>query len=174
MAIETLLITRADIEKVYPIGKNINDDRLDTYIQRAQQSDLKPFLGAPMYWELFNSATDPEIIDLMDGVEYEWDGKTIFWNGLKQLLAIYAHRRLIQKNSTFVTRGGVVRKETEESSQETDPQIQQGGRDSRSDAGRMEREALQFLDNKRTDYPAWNNTAQKNEGLKSGFRIDII
>ena len=174
MAEEILLIGREDIEKVYPIGKSINDDRLDTYIKRAQQSDLKDFIGEQMYWVLFEDAGEQEIIDLLDGVEYEWDQKTIFWNGLKQLLSIYAYRRLIQKNSTFVTRGGVSRKETEESTAETDPQIQQGGRDARGDAARMEREAWQFLDKKRIDYPAWNNASRKNQGLKSGFRISRI
>jgi len=171
---ETLLITRTDIEKYYPIGKNISDARLDTYIWRAQQSDLKDFIGQQQYWDLFANAASPNIIDLMDGVEYLWDTKMVFWVGLKNLLAIYAYRRLIQKNSTHVTRGGVSRKETTESTQETDPQVLQGARDARSDAGRIETEAWQFLDEKRKDYPVWNFASRKNQGLKTGFRIDIV
>ena len=174
MAEEILLIDRVDVEKVYPIGKSIKDERLDTYIKRAQQSDLKDFIGEQMYWRLFEDAGEQEIVDLLDGVEYEWDNKTIFWNGLKQLLSIYAYRRLIQKNSTFVTRGGVSRKLTEESTAEVDAQIQQGSRDVRGDAARMEKEAWQFLDEKRKDYPDWDQSTRKNQGLKSGFRITHI
>ena len=64
MAEEILLIGREDIEKVYPIGKSINDDRLDTYIRRAQHSDLTDFLGEQMYWVLFEDAGEQEIVDL--------------------------------------------------------------------------------------------------------------
>jgi hypothetical protein len=172
MAAETLLITRTDILEYYHIGKNIPDSRLNPLILRAQQSDLKDFIGAAMYHELFESPSDPNIVALLDGVEFEnSNNDTVFFGGLKQLLSVYSYRRLVQKDSVFVTRGGVKSKITEESEQETDGQINQEARNARGDAGRLEGEAWEYLDENRDKYPLWDQAPRKNQGLKAAFRI---
>ena len=172
--IEDLLITRAEIEEYFSIGKNINDNRIDIHIRRAQQSEFKDFVGQEFYYDLVKNPTSSNNLDFMDGVEYQWEGETIFWSGGNQLLATYAMRRIVNANSTFTTRAGQKRKLTEESEGESDSQIRQEARQLKSEAARLEKEANQYLDEKRTDYPLWNQAARKDQGFKTGFRITKI
>ena len=167
---EVLLITKTDIEATWNIGKNISEPKINNHILRAQQVDLKAFLGDHFYWFVVNNIGDAQIIKLLDGEDYKRNNKDVFFNGVKQLLAAYSYRRLVG-GETFVTRGGLKRKLTEQSENEDDSQINQETRDARSEAVRLENETNEYLDQERSNYPNWNNQDRFNEGKKTGFRI---
>ena len=170
---EALLITKDDIDNFWNIGKNISEPIINNHILRGQQVDLKPFIGDHFYWFVVNNIGDAQIIKLLDGEEYERNGKTVLFGGLKQLLAAYSYRRLVG-GETFVTRGGSKRKLTEESENEDDSQINQEARGARSEAARLEGETNEYLDQERKNYPNWNNQDRFNDGKKTGFRITKI
>lgn len=153
---ETLLIKQADILKFYPIGHNVGSKRVDPHILRAQQSDLKPFLGDALYFDFITNVTTTKYVNLLNGVTYENDGHNIFFNGVKPLLASWAYARIEKKNSIFVTRGGNVKKETDQSTQMTNAEIDAEKTSAESEALRLQREVWTFLDQNRTTYPLFD------------------
>ena len=149
---ETLLITKEDIKSFYPIGKNLDNGRVDPHILRAQQSDLKPFLGDALYRDFVTDVAVAKYVTLLDGGEYTNDGHTIFFGGVKPLLASWAYARIQKANPVHVTRGGNVRKETEQSvnlsSAETDAEKTLA----ESEALRLQSEVYTYLDSNRDTY----------------------
>lgn len=155
---EALLITKADIQETWHLGKNLNNDRIDPHILRAQQSDLKPFLTDALYRDFITNVGDQKYVDLLNGKEYDYLGQTIFFNGVKPLLAAWAYARIIGNNQVFVGRGGVTSKTTEQSEQHLNSLVQQRDRDAQSEAIRLQQEVFNFLDQNRAVYPLWENS----------------
>lgn len=172
---ETALITKADILEFYPIGKNINSERVDPHIIRAQQSELKSFLGDALYYDVVtNPATVPNA-KLLNGGEYTNDTHTIFFSGVKALLASWAYARIEKKNSVFVTRGGNVKKETEESIQMTNNEIDAEKSSAESEAIRLQKEVWVFLDTNRTTYPLFETfVTGQNRPKKTSMEIKRV
>lgn len=156
MATETLLITPDDIRQYYSLGKNMSGERVEPHILRAQQSDLKPFLGQVLYWDIFDKPTEPKYIELLEGTEYTLEGKTVFFGGINQLLASWAYARVMHNNNDFVTRGGNKSKATPESEAMGNPITQTRMREAESEAIRLQGEAFVFLDENRTVYDLWD------------------
>lgn len=172
---ETALITKSDILSFYPIGKNINSERVDPHILRAQQSELKSFLGDALYFDFVTNVTDAKYVDLLNGVNYENDGHTVFFGGVKPLLASWSYARIEKKNSVFVTRGGNVKKETEESIQMTNNEIDAEKSSSESEAIRLQKEVWVFLDTNRTTYPLFDTfVTGQNRPKKTSMEIKRV
>ena len=111
---------------------------------------------------------------LFNGADYNNLDGLYYYNGLYQLVAVYAYRRIIQNNNYHVNRGNVSKKLTDQSDLATDAETNQKGRDARGDAGRIEHETLDFLDRNRNLYPQWNLGVRRGKGLVSSFRISKV
>jgi len=57
---ESKLISLADIQQFWPISSNIDEDKINAGITRAQQADLQDILGSPLYYELIEDFTSDE------------------------------------------------------------------------------------------------------------------
>ena len=169
---EQLLIQANDIREFWQLGKNIPDERVSPHILRAQQSDLKPFLGEELYYDFINNLTDQKYQDLLKGKEYiNGNGNTVFFSGVKPMLAAYAYARIKKNADDFLTRAGNKYKETTESS--IPPHIRNinKAREAESDAIRLQQEVFDFLVFFGETYPLWSMDRGTN---KTGFRISKI
>lgn len=119
--IDNLIISREDIESQYKMSKNIDQSRIDTEILRAQRFDLLPIIGSHMYNALINGLDTTPIIDkwneLMDGKEYNANGRQVYFFGIKSTLCAFAYARILDAGKLNVTRSGNVEKVTPESQQ---------------------------------------------------------
>ena len=177
---EALIITQDDISAQYPLSKNLNDDRINPYILRAQQADLKPILGTYFYYEFIEGFTElptPEVrwVELFEGVVYEWQtGQPEYFNGIKPMLIAFAYARIVDNNSNHVTRGGNVTKSTDESLPVVSAVKNAMNMDAESDAYRYKADLLRFLDKKRTVYPEYGRSPIQGDGWKTGFNFTKV
>lgn len=171
---EITIIAKTDINGFFPIGKNLNDERVDPHILRAQQAELKPFLGDEMYYDFIENIGTPENQRLFDGGEYVEQGGTIYFSGVKALLSAWSYSRIIKNNQVFVTRGGVTSKDTEQSEQHLNSMVQQRSRDAASAAIRIQHEIALFIDKNRDDYPLWQRSTSTNAPTRTAFKMTRV
>lgn len=96
-----------------PISKQVDKQRVESFIREAEELDLCPSLGNALLNDIRNH---PDKYDsLLYGCEYESNGVTIYQSGLRKALAYYAYGRLLQNGDGQVTRFGYVEKNDEHS-----------------------------------------------------------
>ena len=171
---ERILITRNDIEEFFPIGKNVPNERLLQHILRAQQSDLKPWLGSELYFLFVENFSEAIYQTLYNGGEYDYQGNTIYFGGIRQLLVAWAYARLYEANTDFVTRGGNKRKDTEESTPQEQVVTNTRNTEAQSEALRLQAEMSQFLDQNRSTYPKWQHREGAAAEARTSFRITKV
>jgi len=155
---EVAIIAKADIQNLWDFSENIDQSKIDAAILRAQQTDLESILGAPLYHEFiedyngltFDTATYQ---NLYDGGEYTYNGQTIYYRGIKALLSVYSYVHLMDIIRINVVRSGQVYKVSEESEFLEDFQARADNRKAKSDAIRLEKDTLQFIETNISDYP---------------------
>jgi len=171
---EAQLITKTEILETWHLGKNLNDDRINPHILRAQQSDLKPMLGDALYYDFVTNVADAKYVNLLNGVTYSYQNETIFFNGVKPLLAAWSYARIIGNNQVFVGRGGVTSKTTEESEQHPNSLVQQRDRDAQSEALRLQNEVWHYLDQNRTIYPLYGRGVDMDSPVRQSMRFTKV
>ena len=151
------IITKIDILEFWPqMDKNFKEDKLDPYILRAQQGDLKRFLGPALYYDFISNPSAPNNEALFEGTTYQFQGNTIFFEGVRPLLVAYTFARVVSNVDISVGRAAVVQKENEQSVPHPNAIIQGRSREVKSEALRLQEETRQFLEQERSDYPLWN------------------
>lgn len=171
---ETNLITKEELRAFWPISKNINEDRIDPYILRAQQRELKPFLGSPLYYDLCTDPTSTTNTELLNGGEYELDTYPVFFNGLKPLIAAFAYAQFLVENPISVNRSGNKNK-TDDSSTEIDATTTElHANAAKSEAIRLQAEAAQYLNEKQSDFPLWRKGSDTNSPTESSVRFSRV
>ncbi len=165
---EKQLIFLNDINEYWPLSKSIDQVRVNSNVMRSQQADLQPILGAALYFafvEDFNGTEfdTPIYEDLFYGTTYTFKTNTIYFRGVRPLLATFAYNRLTDTHKVRVTRAGVHIFTVEESEIATDAQVRATKRKAYTDAARYEGELIQFLNEKRADYPLWNTAEAEGQ-----------
>ena len=60
---ESTIITKDNIRETWSnFDKNLKNDQVDPFILKAQQSDLKPFLGDVLYFDFLENITDSNML----------------------------------------------------------------------------------------------------------------
>jgi len=171
---EQKLITKSDISEFFEIGKNLDNSRIEAAVMLAQQNDLEPILGGALYRDL---CEDPDGVNnalLLQGEDYELNGATIYYRGVRAQLSCYAYARLIRKPSNMVTRSGVKQKENVNSLPVDTTVENQMIRDAYSRAKKFEKDTIQYLDEHLTEYPLYNQSQGKQFPRKKTFRISRL
>lgn len=151
------IIQKIDILEFWPqMDKNFKQDKLDPYILRAQQGDLKRFLGPALYFDFITNPDTPTNKALFEGTTYDFEGNEIFFEGVRPLLVAYSFSRIVSNVDISVARSSVVQKDNEQSTPHPNAIIQERSREVKSEALRLQEETRQFLEQERNDYPLWN------------------
>lgn len=171
---EALLIDKITLSEYWPLSKNMNNNRVDPHILRAQQKQLKPFLGEALYYDLVTNPETGNYPDLIDGTEYEYGGNTIFFNGLKPLLAAWAYAGMIKENPLHINRAGNKNKDEENSVEIAAATIAIKSNEAKSEAVRLQDETQRFLDTMRANYPLWGKGHNINTPTKQGVSFTRV
>ena len=174
MALETLLVNIQDIKEFWAIDENINVGRWRPAVIKAQQIDLRPFLGDEFYHDFIVNFTDQKYQDLYNGGSFDYEGRLIYYSGVKQLLCAYSYARIYLANPDFVTRGGNVRKETTESTPQEQNITNGRAQEAESEAIRIQDDVWNFLDQNRNTYPLWRIRAPINAPKTTSFRVSKV
>ncbi|MDT3405098.1 DUF6712 family protein [Mucilaginibacter terrae] len=177
----SLLITAETFQQFEDISINIKPERLQVFIKKAQELDLKPFLGYPLYFQLlkyFDSdgqiKTDaPQVYKkLFNGGDYTDDhGNTIAYEGIAPTLVYFTFARFIEGNGVHYTATGPVVKQYDNaqavSTQDQVKLVQQ----QRSVANAHANEVEKFLLDNHADYPLWRYNEKNKSSRQAGPRI---
>lgn len=91
---------------------SINPKDIEVYIEEAEQLDIKPTLGTPLYLRLLSNVGDKTANHLLlYGGKYEGGNGTILFAGLRKALAYYVYGRMIKNGGRTATRFGFVEKQ---------------------------------------------------------------
>lgn len=176
-----ILIDQSIFQRYEDISVNIKPERLRVFVKKAQDLDLKPFLGYALYYDFikhFNedgtiNADAPQAYkDLLNGSEYlDKRGHIVLYEGLLPTLLYFAFARFIEADAIRYTASGPVIK-TQDNSQTAMPQyITKLVQQQRSVANAHANEVEKFLWDHRADFPLWRFSGKNKTARQPGPRI---
>jgi hypothetical protein len=167
------IITVQDIKAIRPTAE-LDQDRIDPFIKEAQDLDLRPILGDGLYYDFMTKyfvtgdAMYSAYQNLLKGVAYTYNGQTVYFDGLKPLLANFTLARFVQNNQVNVVRYGIVSKVNQQSQPVDGQVIRQVVNELRSNAMTYKNQVDTFLLNNQTTYTKYIGS---NTSLNTGFRM---
>lgn len=173
--LDVLLLDKDDFSNYRDMSKNLEEDRILSFIREAQVKELRSLLGDELYLKLIldydptpKTFTDQRFTDLFFGVDYSYNNTTIRFNGCFGLLVMYAYQRILNHNQVNVTRYGVKDMTTEFSEDTLNAKIKSEMVDSNSMALLYQSDAKKYLQTEAAQYPEWinNTTPADSTGFK--------
>ncbi|MES2268662.1 MAG: hypothetical protein V4520_17990 [Bacteroidota bacterium] len=178
------LITPETLQRYQDIAANIKPERIKVFVQKAQELDLKPFLGYILYYDLIKQLdTDGNLKDdapqhykdLLNGSEYlDDDGHIVLYQGLQPVLAYFAFSRFIEADSVHYTATGPVTKRYDNADALPAKDIVKLVQQQRSTANAYANETERFLMDHKEDFPVWHYNHKNKSARQSGPRIRSV
>jgi hypothetical protein len=175
MEADSLLITKADLQKIRPTAL-LDNDRVEPFIRDAQKFDLKPELNDVLFLDLLkkfdktDDASYAKYQDLLDGKEYTKDEQTIRFGGIREILCYYTFARFLPEHPMHITRFGLTMKIVDQSAPTQGGDIKRVVDILKSNASTLVRDMRTFLDDNAADYPLWR-AASPSTVKKTGFQF---
>jgi hypothetical protein len=160
------IITQSTFDGYEDLSVNIEATRLNVFIKKAQDLDLKPFFGNVFFYDLIKNLDEDgqiltkvrriNILELIDGTEYtDRHGNLLYFDGIKPALVYWTFARFIEADSVRYTATGPVIKHHDQADNLTSGRIAKLVAQQRSVANAHANDIVQFLDAKREVYPLW-------------------
>ena len=178
------LINQTTFQKYEDISVNIKPERLNVFIKKAQDLDLKPFLGHALYYDfiqyfnldgtLMDTAPQP-YKDLFNGSEYlDVRGHIVLYEGLVPTLVYFTFARFIEADAVHYTATGPVVKHHDNADAVAPKDIVKLVQQQRSVANAHANEVEKFLWDNKAEFPLWNYNGKNKSSRQSGPRIRSI
>jgi hypothetical protein len=178
------IINQTTFQNYEDISVNIKPERLNVFIKKAQDLDLKPFLGHALYYDFirnFNSNgtlqdTAPQPYkDLLNGSEYlDKYGHIVLYEGLLPTLVYFTFARFIEADAVHYTATGPVIKHHDNGDPVAPKDIVKLVQQQRSVANAHANEVEKFLWDNKTDFPLWNYNGKNKSSRQAGPRIRSV
>jgi len=178
------LINQTTFQNYEDISVNIKPERLNVFIKKAQDLDLKPFLGHALYYDFiqhFNSDgtlqdTAPQPYkDLLNGSEYlDKYGHIVLYEGLLPALVYFTFARFIEADAVHYTAIGPVVKHHDMGDPVAPKDIVKLVQQQRSVANAHANEVEKFLWDNKDDFPLWRYNGKNKSSRQSGPRIRSV
>ncbi|MET3980919.1 hypothetical protein ABIB62_004056 [Mucilaginibacter sp. UYP25] len=178
------LITPDTLQRYQDIATNIKPERIKVFIQKAQELDLKPFLGYILYYDLIKQLdadgnlkedAPQHYKDLLNGCEYlDDDGHIVLHQGLQPVLAYFAFARFIEVDSVHYTASGPVTKRYDNADALAQKDVVKLVQQQRSTANAYANETERFLMDHRDDFPVWHYNHRNKSSRQAGPRIRAV
>lgn len=119
------LITIEELRRLgRPISKQIDDEKLLSYIYETERLSIKPVLGDKLFSDVLAAASKWEQEDieedmkkLLEGGEYtDCNGQYHIFSGLRMAMSYFVYAQYVMDGDFQLTRAGVVMKNSEYSS----------------------------------------------------------
>lgn len=175
------IITKAQITEFEDVSINVEEKRLQVFIKKAQDLDLRPFMTDRFYYDFIKSFNDDGTLkdnakqaykDLYNGVAYEdRQGYEIQFSGIVPALVYWTFARYIEADAVRYTATGPVIKNHDEARGITPGEAQKLVQAQRSTANAHVNDAIKFLEIKKDDYPLYWYNRRNTESRQPGPRI---
>lgn len=178
---QVYLIDQITFQNYEDLSASIRPERIRVFVKKAQELDLKPFLGYALYYDFikyFNAdgtlqEEAPQCYkDLLNGAEYlDKFGHVVLFEGLLPALVYFTFARFVEADAVQYTATGPVVKHHDNaeplSSQDVAKLVQQH----RSVANAHANEVEKFLWDHRDQFPLWRYNERNRSARQSGPRI---
>jgi hypothetical protein len=178
------LINQTTFQRYEDISANIKPERLNVFIKKAQDLDLKPFLGHALYYDFIQHFNDDGTIkndapqpykDLFNGSEYlDKYGHIVLYEGLQPTLVYFTFARFIEADAVHYTPTGPVIKHHDNGAAVAPKDIVKLVQQQRSVANAHANEVEKFLLDNKADFPLWHYNGKNKSARQSGPRIRSI
>src|ERR1700744_6608600 len=160
------LIDQTAFQKYEDLSVTVQPARLNVFIKKAQDLDLKPFLGHALYYDFMQNLNDdgtfkitaPQAYkDLLNGSEYlDRYGHIVLYEGLLPTLVYFTFARGIEADAIHYTATGPVIKHHDNGDALSPQDVTKLVQQHRSVANAHANEVEKFLRDNRADFPLWN------------------
>lgn len=178
------LINQTTFQRYEDISVNIKPERLNVFIKKAQDLDLKPFLGHALYYDFIQHFNDDGTImdnapqpykDLFNGSEYlDKRGHIVLYEGMQPALVYFTFARFIEADAVHYTPTGPVVKHHDNADAVAPKDIIKLVQQQRSVANAHANEIEKFLWDNRADFPLWQYNGKNKSSRQAGPRIRSI
>jgi hypothetical protein len=175
------LINQTTFQQFEDIAINIKPERLKVFIKKAQELDLKPFLGHSLYYDILSHFNDDGTLkddapqaykDLLNGSEYlDQYGHIVLYEGLAPTMVYFTFARFIENDAVHYTATGPVIKRHENGDPLSSPEIVKLVQQQRSVANAYANDVEKFLWDNKEDFPLWRYNAKNKSSRQAGPRI---
>lgn len=175
------IIDQTTFKRFEDINANIKPERLSIFIKKAQELDLKPFLGYALFYDFIkhfdedgtlNTNAPQHYKDLMNGAEYlDKRGYVVLYQGLGPVLVYFTFARFIEGDAIRYTATGPVVKKQDNSDAIAASDIVKLVQQQRSIANAYANEAERFLRDHQEKFPLWEYNRKNKSARQSGPRI---
>lgn len=176
MGQQKLLISFSNIADFRPMSKEIPQERITSYIQEAQQFDLKKLLGDALYLDFITNfdnsghAQYTNYQNLLNGVNYTYGTQTLEHPGLIGYLSYMTLVRIYNNNQINVTKFGLTRKNNGDQSTPLDvKEIAVAVAELRSNGLALQNDIVKYLTTNGTLFPLYafqDGSALNQMGVK--------
>lgn len=175
------LIDQTALQQYEDISINIKSERFKVFVKKAQDLDLKPFLGHALYYDFIKYFNDDNTIiddapqvykDLLNGSEYlDKYGHIVLYEGLTAMLVYFAFARFVEADAVHYTSSGPVTKSHDNGNALDSKDLTKLVQQHRSTANAHANEVEKFLWDNRTLLPLWQPNEKNRSARQSGPRI---
>ena len=175
------IIDQTTFQRFEDINLNIKSERLNVFIKKAQELDLKPFLGYSLYYDFIQHFNEDGTLkddtpqpykDLMNGAEYlDKRGYIVLYQGLAPVMVYFAFARFIEDDAVHYTTTGPVIKKRDNGETLDAPEISKLVQQQRSIANAYANDTERFLRDHKSDFPLWAYNAKNKTARQAGPRI---
>lgn len=170
---EIYLISLADIQKYQPVG-DLPQGRIDPYILKAMELDLKPVLNESLYYDFITKYTTAGAMytpyqNLLNGTTYTYSGQTIQYPGIKAMLSAYTMARFLPNQQIQITRHSIVTKINDQSQPTPTTSITYLVNNLKAEAMSYQNQLEQYLLQNQSTYPLYGtfpSAVQSRTGTK--------
>jgi hypothetical protein len=178
------LINNITFQNYEDLSVNIKPERIQVFVKKAQELDLKPFLGYALYYDFikyFNADgtlmdNTPQCYkDLLNGSEYlDKRGYVVLYEGLMPCLVYFTFARFIEADAIHYTATGPVIKHHDNADTLTPEQVTKLVEQHRSVANAHANEVEKFLWDNRDQFPLWRYNEKNRSSRQAGPRIRSV
>lgn len=145
---------------------HVDEQKAIAYIVEAELNNIKPALGDDLFLRLKRG----ENRLLLEGGEYERDGKLYYIAGVKRALAYYVYSRLLESGSVDLTRQGVVNRRSDDANAADEDNIIKISRETYAIADRYMQEVMDYLGAGEVEMKTTQRTSVRLIGASEGAR----
>lgn len=188
---QVYIINKATFAGYEDVSINIEPARLNVFIKKAQDLDLKPFLGGAFYYDLVKSLvfdeagvlvtdqsleqhTPQKYVDLLLGKEYSVNETACYFDGLIPALVYWSFARFIEADAVRYTATGPVIKHHDNADSLKPSDTAKLVSQQRSVANANANWMADFLNANKEVYPLWRYNPTNANSRQPGPRLRSV
>ena len=169
-----LLINKDIVAAKLQVAIGYDPTEFQTFINEAQEFDLKPLVEEDFYFDLLAKKDDEPYKALIDGGSYTYNGRSYSFQGLATVISYFSYARFVMNSSAISTSHGMVVKTTPNSTPLVLEERKNFWYKKREEANLMMIDVVKYIERNIADFPSWNNSQSCKPDYKYASKTKVI